>query len=47
MIERNRSESPDADSPVAYGFVRFAVGWAYMIFHLVGSGYVSIKHNTF
>ncbi len=47
MIDRNRTESPDADSPVTYGFARFAVGWAYMIFHLIGSGYVSIPHSAF
>ncbi len=45
MIERNRSSDSSSigsdDSPVPYGFGRFALGWAYMLFHLIGSGYVS------
>ena len=45
MIERNQNEDKDADSPVAYGLMRFALGAAYMAFHLVGSGYVSREPN--
>lgn len=42
FIERNQSgEFEKLPSPVAFGFKRMAIGWGYMLFHLLGSGYVS------
>lgn len=38
-IEVNRTQ--DLPSPVGFGFKRLAIGWVYMIAHLIGSGIVS------
>ena len=42
FIERNRSEN-DLPSPVSFGLKRLGIGFAYMIFHLLGSTFVSIE----
>ena len=34
-------DGEEGESPVAWGFMRCGVGVLYMLFHLVGSGYVS------
>ena len=35
------NDGEEGESPVAWGFMRCGVGVLYMLFHLLGSGYVS------
>lgn len=44
-LERNRTE--ELPSPVKFGFLRLALGAGYMVFHLLGSGYVGFTYLIF